>query len=91
MPSRPLLSEKAIKRIKQGKSYSEKHDPWSIGYWSRGETYIIASNGKQTDSMTPNDLVAITFNGTVVQLRPTTNPELIELVTKIVSEIKETR
>lgn len=86
-----LLTPKAVKRIMKGKPYDERHDPWTIGYWTRGDTYIIASNGKQTDSQEPNDLAAITYNGSVIQLRPTTNPELLLALVDIVATVRESK
>lgn len=86
-----LLTPKAVKRIMKGKPYDERHDPWTIGYWTRGGTYIIASNGKQTDNQEPHDLLAIDFHGHVKLLRANVNFDLIEFVTKLVAEIKESK
>jgi hypothetical protein len=73
-----LLTEKAQKQIASGKNLIG--DPWLLSYWTKGGTYMIANNGKQNDDLLPHDLIAVTRDGQVVAVRPTTNPDLVEEV-----------
>lgn len=73
-----ILSEVVAKRIRAGKPVTLNHDPYLIAYWTRGGTYVIGTNGNQTDSGRPHDLMAIGFSGEVIVLRPTANPDLVD-------------
>lgn len=78
------ISAEARERIRLGKPISRNDDPFLIAYITRGDTYVIASNGNQTDSGKPNDLLCITRHGQVVELCLNVAPELVEEVKEII-------
>lgn len=71
-----LISPEAIAKIKARKPYGAAEDTWTIGYLTKGGTYIVASNGRQSDSGKPRDLVAITPFG-VQSIWIAVNPDFI--------------
>ena len=76
-----IINEATSKRIRERLPFTD--DPWLIGYRSKGGTYIIASNGKQTDSGKPRDLIALTPFG-IHQLWFSVSPELASEVEALV-------
>jgi hypothetical protein len=89
-----MISEEAAARIVAGKPFGEKHDRWSIGYRTKGGTYVIASNGRQSDAQRPRDLVVILpgvwgpdgHESRVLPLTPLVNPDFVALIRELVDE-----
>lgn len=50
------------------------------GSGSGGGTYILSATGLTTDNGKMRDLAAITIDGRVVALSPTTNPDWLDLI-----------
>jgi len=58
----------------------EELGPWIFGYKTRGGGYIVANDGKQSDSRKPSDLIYIHPGGGIVPLSPFLNPDLVNEV-----------
>lgn len=80
------ITHVTLERIAQRKPVTEKHDPWILGYRTKGGSYIVASNGRQTDSGKPHDLMLIRLDGSVVVLRPNVNPAAVADVRRYVRD-----
>lgn len=70
------LDSATIEAIRAGREFKST---WTIGYRTTGGSYIIASDGRQTDSGQARDLLAILpfdlGKGRVVMLYAGANPE----------------
>lgn len=53
-------------------------DHATFAYVSDGGTWMLASHPRWNDDGKPHDLAAVLRDGTVLALRPTVNPELIQ-------------
>lgn len=62
---------------------------WTDCYRTRGGTYVIASNGRQSDSGKPRDLLAIlpsdVGQGAVLKLWMAVNPDFVAAVEHLVA------
>lgn len=81
-----LLTPEARAAIAARKPYSAPTDPFTVGYRTRGGSYVVASNGRQNDRPGIVDLLVVAVDGRVSPLRPTVNPDLVTLVESIVEE-----
>lgn len=83
-----MLTEAAKRAIKGRKEIGGSaaiSDPFLVAYRTRGG-YIIATNGRQTDSGKLHDLLYIHPGGGIVVLSPLVNPDLTEAVRAAVEE-----
>lgn len=86
------LTEEASARIASGTPYGSKHDPFTLGYRTKGGSFIIASNGRQNDVQKPRDLLLILpaplvrdpEPTRVVVLTPLVNPDFVATVRALV-------
>lgn len=85
-PRRPILPPHAVENIRARRLYDSG---WTIGYLTKGGTYIIASNGSTTDSGQPRDLLAIlpgdVGQGAVLILWVAVGPQLVDEVVAALS------
>lgn len=74
--------------IRNRQPVTPNDDPHLIAYMTKGGTYIVASNGKQTDSRKPRDHAAILpgdlGKGRVIPLYIATHPDLIAELERLV-------
>lgn len=68
-----------VENIRQRRRFASR---WGFGYLTRGGTYIVATNGAQTDSRKPRDLVvvlpvALAGDRRVIPLTPLVHPTLV--------------
>ena len=56
-------------------------DAGTLSYITKGGTWVLASKGIYNDDGRPHDLVAVLQDGSVLPLRPTVNPELVQQLT----------
>lgn len=85
------LNDVVRDRIAAGKKVDERHDPFILGYVTKGGTYMVASNGRQTDSGGPEDVAAIGIHGQVFATKLNTNPDLVAELQQFVDELKASR
>lgn len=89
-----LISAEAAERVVKGEPYGTKHDPWTVGYRTKGGSYIIASNGRQNDVQRLRDLLIILpaplvrdpEPTRVFALTPVVTPEFIAAIRALVDE-----
>jgi hypothetical protein len=77
-PRKPTISVEVAERIAKRKKITEKHSPHLEAYHSRGGSYLIASPARWNDKLKPVDLLLVLPDDTVIVLRPTVNPKLVE-------------
>jgi len=81
-----FLSPEAAESIRKRKPYGIAQDPFTVGYHTKGGSYMIASNGRQNDRPGLVDLAIILPIGTVLALRPTVNPDFIAAIEAAIQE-----
>lgn len=78
------IPEPIAQRIRDRKPFKDEHD--TQGYLTRGGTYVIATQGKASDSGKPRDLLAVVpderFRQQVVVLWPAVRPDFVTQVEK---------
>jgi hypothetical protein len=57
--------------------FGDATDPFVLGYTTPGGSYILASNGRQSDDGRPHDLILIYPDNSLVRLRPTVSNTMI--------------
>lgn len=84
----PLLSIEEVENIKSRKPFK---GTWLLGYLTRGNSYMIASNGRQSDSGKPRDLILVLAGdigqGRIIPVYIAVNPRLFDEVFAIFSEV----
>ncbi|MDN6567122.1 MAG: hypothetical protein L0K65_08755, partial [Actinomyces sp.] len=80
----PAAAEIA-RMARQGQEFTS---PWTVGYMTRGGSYMLASRGRTNDSGLDRDLLIITAYGDVEQVSPTVNPEWAGQIVQAVEESK---
>lgn len=84
MSKHVTIPENIAEKIRQRKPFT---DSLAVGYWTKGGTYIIASNGKWRDDGKPRDLLAILpgdlGHGQVIQLYIAVAPEFVAEVERV--------
>jgi hypothetical protein len=76
----------ALSRISERKPFAIGTYPWIFAYRTKGGTYMIASDGKQSDSEKPSDLLAVAWDWEVLVLSPLMAPEVLQEILGALSE-----
>lgn len=86
MTSHVTIPEPIQEKIRDRKPFRDERDVQ--GYLTRGGTYVIASQGKTSDSGKPRDLIAVVpgerFQFEVVLLWPAVHPDFVHQVERLV-------
>jgi hypothetical protein len=73
-----IIAEGALARIRDRVTFPIGTFPWVFAYRTVGGTYMIASDGKQSDSERPRDILAVAWNDEALLLSPLTSPEVLQ-------------
>lgn len=79
------FSDRVATRIKARLPIGPEQDPHTLAYRTQGGSYLIASNGRQSDDRRPHDLMLIMWDDTVIVLSPALNPDLLAQVEALVA------
>ncbi len=82
------IDPKELARIAAGETFESN---FFTCYWTRGNTYIIASPAKWNDDDEIHDIIAIGRRGEVTALVVTANPDLVEQISQAVTAAKSMR
>lgn len=81
-----MVSDVVKVYITNRQKFGQEIDPHLIGYTTKGGTYMLATNGKQSENGKPNDLLAITGHTGVHIIRATIHPQLVGEVRELLEQ-----